>query len=86
MQVVSIPQIIAALSILPQEWSDNTGCDEDHIARWYWWAGASAFRMLLYCIVVSIVVLGREWLEARPRYQVQAMNMKHIIDATGYVT
>ena len=66
--IVSIPQIIAAISILSQEWENKTGCDAEHISRWYWWAGASAVRMFFYCINVAYIVIGREWLEEHPRY------------------
>lgn len=82
---ITIPQIIAAMCVLPLHWNTDHTCDDIHIGRWRWWATFSAVRMALYDMSLVYLYVRREWLQQNQSTYVKAMNFKNTIDAFGLV-
>ncbi len=82
---ITIPQIIAALFVLPINWSSDHTCDDIHMGRWKWWSTFSAVRMALYDIALVYLYMRREWLQHNQSVYVKAMNFKNTVDAFGLV-
>jgi E3 ubiquitin-protein ligase RNF38/44 len=82
---ITVPQIIAALCVLPTHWSTDHTCDDIHMNRWKWWAAFSAVRMTLYNVALVYLYIYRDWLQQHQSIYVKAMNFKNTVDAFGLV-
>ena len=80
-----VPQIIAAMIIVPLKWSEDLYCGERSI-KWRVWALMSAVRMLLYCSVVVYIRAHTERLRRHDRLQLEKLiSTRNIVDALGIV-
>jgi E3 ubiquitin-protein ligase RNF38/44 len=82
---VNTPQIIAAVVVLSIHWNDPDICDSGHTRRWKFWAAISAYRMLIYSILVLFSHAFKPWLDVRPRYQNFVNSSKNMADAFGLI-
>ncbi len=82
--VVSIPQILASAFILPSNWGNPIlVCDADRELRWRIWSLISAFRVLIFALLVVMIDLLKAWLAMRPRYLSFVLNLKNMVDSFG---
>ena len=80
-----VPQIIAALIILPLKWNEGTYCGERSV-RWRVWALMSAMRMLLYCSIVIYIRAHTERLRRHDLAQLEKLiSSRKIVDALGII-
>lgn len=79
------PQILATLIVLSMYWNDSRVCDDDHRARWKYWALLSAIRMLIYTLILVFIHTYHQWLEDRPMQMMRATNIRNIVDAIGII-
>jgi hypothetical protein len=79
---VNIPQIIAALIILPQSWPGTvqSHCDQDHVTRWIIWSALSVLRIAVQSVCMYMLNNWKEWLEARPRILSRTTNLKNVVE------
>lgn len=83
--IVNIPQVLAALVILPLQWNHDTVCDGAHTARWRWWAVISALRLFAYSCIIFVIQYLRNWLREHQDYHVRAINIRNTVDAFGLI-
>eukprot|EP00605_Chrysophyceae_sp_TOSAG23-4_P000574 GSChrysophyteH1.ASY1.ANO1.651.1 assembled CDS len=83
----SVPQIIAALVILTQDWDGTaaSGCDTSHIEHWVAWSAISAARMFVYGLVVIYTVYYKDWLEEHPLQKQKYTQIKNIIEGFALI-
>lgn len=82
--VVNTPQIVATIIILSYHWNDTDVCTQEVRNKWNWWSLISAFRMLVYTVVVVVMHFCRPWIETNG-HMLQATNVRNIVDAAGLV-
>mmetsp|Transcript_24376 Transcript_24376/g.26645 ORF Transcript_24376/g.26645 Transcript_24376/m.26645 type:complete len:319 (-) Transcript_24376:757-1713(-) len=83
--IINIPQVLAALIILPLQWNNDNVCDFAHTSRWKWWAVISALRLFAYSCIIFIIQYFRNWLRDHPDYHVRAINIRNTVDAFGLI-
>ena len=82
--VMTVPQVIAALVILPMYWYDKDICSQENHDKWNWWALLSTLRMFVYMAAVVFMHYNRDWIIENHRV-VQANNIRNMVDAAGFV-
>ena len=82
--VMTVPQVIAALVILPLYWNDKDTCSRENHNKWNWWAVLSTLRMFVYMVAVIIMHYNRDWIVENHRIT-QANYIRNVIDAAGFV-
>lgn len=82
---VSVPQVLATISVLALHWNTDHACDFSHTNRWKWWAIFSAVRLLAYDIIIVMMHIARDYLQSHPPLQNKAISIRNAIDAFGLV-
>ena len=84
---INLPQIIAAIIILLQDWpgTEASYCNQDHVSHWEIWCTVATIRMFIFSILVIITVFFKEWLDDNPLQKERCTNIKNMLDGLGLV-
>ena len=82
--ILTIPQLVAAVVILPIHWSDAKICSQENHDKWNWWSLISALRMFIYLVIVMYMHYHRDEIVENELID-QYTNFRNMVDASGLV-
>lgn len=83
--VLTIPQVVAAATVLSLFWDDSSVCDANHRLKWKVWAIVAAVRMTLHLFATVLSTTLAPYLDRSSRLMTWLVNSRNGLEAAGLV-